>query len=240
MRHFLTSALLALFIIIGGGCATNYKMRVDALSTGEVSGYNSGLTYVLASGDDGVKENDLFFKKVAEHVNPALEEKGYKLAGDAADADLLIEVKAYLSEPMVETEIYAEPVYVFSGGLMRSYRVPVVNEKGKVVRYYYADYWEPSRMVYGGWIDHSRQVTVFDKVLRLSARRIISPTELGDELWTTVVSFRNKSTDYRATLPYLILAIGPYIGEQTSEQKIIVIQKDAAEVEAYKAGFDDG
>jgi hypothetical protein len=147
---------------------------------------------------------------------------------------LQIAVDAYLSEPMVETETYSEPIYAYSGGYYRSYRVPVVNEDGKVVRYHYGGYWEPSRMHHGGWVDHNRQVTVFDKVLRLSARPVLESGELGEEEWTIKVSLRDRSTDFRYALPVLLMAADPYIGNQTDTQEIVLIKEDAPELESYR------
>jgi hypothetical protein len=223
-----------LLVLLFPGCTTHHRVRVDALSTGEVRGFGSESSYVLASGHEGVKESDLLFKNVARHLNPVLEGRGYRLADDAESADLQIVVDAYMSEPLVETERYSEPVYVYSGGYYQSYRVPVVNDKGKVVRYHYASYWEPSRMHHGGWVDQNRQITVYDKILRLSARPFLESGKLGDEEWTIIVALRDSSTDYRAALPILLMAADPYIGEQTDTQEVVVIRADAPELESYK------
>jgi hypothetical protein len=233
-RTILILGLTGLLASIFSGCASNYSVRVDALSTGQLKGFGENSTYVLTSGHEGVKENDLFFKSVARHLQPVLEGRGYQPAEDPATADIQIIVDAFMSEPLVETERYSEPIYVYSGGYYQSYRVPVVNKNGKVVRYHYASYWEPSRMHHGGWVDQQRQVTVYDKILRLSARPFLGSGELGDEEWTIKVALRDRSTDYRSALPVLLMAADPYIGEQTDTQEVVIIPEDAPDLESYK------
>ena len=128
--------MLAAVLALGmTGCATRHEVRLDALSTQEIAARGSGMTYVLASATTGVKEDELFFKEVARHLNPVLNELGYREAASGAQAQLLIDVDAHLSDPLVETRSYSDPVYVETSGYLRYYRVPVVNDQGRVVRY---------------------------------------------------------------------------------------------------------
>lgn len=225
--------VLGLLLVLFSGCATTHRVRVDALSTGTISN-GSGFTYVLTSGTEGVEDTDLFFKTVSRHVNPVLEGKGYRLVDDPTMAELLITVDAYMSEPLVETRYRSEPVYVHTGGYYHRYRVPVVNKDGKVVRYHYGYYWDPGYMHHGGWVDSTSQETVYDKVLHLSARRMLPSGKPGEEEWTTKVAVRNRSTDYRAALPILLMAADPYIGEETEKQETVVISEDSPELAGYK------
>lgn len=234
MRRSITLFLgLGLLLVLFSGCATTHKVRVDALSMGSVNS-GSGFTYVLASGTEGVDETDLFFKTVGRHVNPVLTGKGYRLVEDPTMAELVIVVDAYMSEPLVETRHYSEPVYLRTGGYYHRYRVPVVNKDGKVVRYHYGYYWDPGYMHHGGWVNSTSQITVYDKVLHLSAKRLLPTGEAGEEEWTTKAVLRNRSTDYRSALPILLMAATPYIGEETEKQETITIREDSPELESYK------
>ena len=56
----------------------------------------------------------------------------------------------------------------------------------------------------------------------------------GGEEWTTKVAVRNRSTDYRAALPILLMAADPYIGEETEKQETVVISEDSPELAGYK------
>jgi hypothetical protein len=233
------SFLLGFVVLAMTGCVSTHQVRVDALSSGESSS-GRGLTYELASATPGVEESDLFFKEVARYLEPVLAGQAFYPTKKGDAADLLIEVDAHLSEPMTETDSYSEPIYVERGGHYRRIRVPVVNDKGKVVRYSYSSYWSPSRVHVAGWVDQERQVTVYDKVLRLSARRILSPDTYSDELWAVKVTLRNESTDYRAALPYMLVAAGPYIGKHTDGEEVISIKADSEEVQSFRAGILDG
>lgn len=234
MRRLTAIALGLGLLSLFSGCATSYKVRVDALSAGTL-GSGAGFTYVLASGTEGVEETDLFFKTVARHVNPVLEGKGYRLVEDPTMAELEIVVDAYMSEPLVETREYSEPVYIHTGGYYHRYRVPVVNKDGKVVRYHYGYYWDPGYMHHGGWVDTTRQVTVYDKILHLSAKRVQPSGKPAEEEWTIKVALRDRSTDYRAALPILLMAADPYIGQETEKQETVVIREDSPELAGYRA-----
>ena len=221
------------------GCATKYAVRVDALSA-EDGQFTGGRSYVRASATPGVGENDLFFKEVARHIEPVLIESGYIPAAAGQQAELRIAVDAHLSEPMVETRTYSDPVYVQTHGYSGMIRVPVVNSDGKVVRYHYHRYYDPPRMEMAGWVNRDQQVTVYDKVLRLSARRIGANGSLSDEAWTVRVAMRSASTDYRWALPYLMVAARPYIGQRTDGEEVILLTEDAEEVQAFRGQVQHG
>lgn len=220
--------LTALFL---SGCATKYEVRVDALSAGSGSGAGEG--YQLASATAGVTESDLFFKEIAGRLEPVLASRGFNRA-EPGNAAIRIAVDAHLSEPLVETRSYAEPIYVEQPGYSRVYRIPVVNNEGKVVRYEYGRYYEPGRTLLSGWVDRSEQVTVYDKVLRLSARPILEDGKLGEEMWTITSALRDRSTDYRAALPYLLAAARDHIGLRTDGEVKVILEADSPEVQAIR------
>ena len=253
MEHFSPESLksnmktrtLPLFLLAGmilglAGCATRYEVRLDALNSGEIGPRGNGLSYRLASATPGIEESDLFFKEVARHLEPVLIRKGYEPAGEEGNPDLLIKVDAHLSEPLVETRSYSEPVYLERHGYMRTFRVPVLNDEGKVVRYHYSRYYVPPRTTFSGWIDRDQQVTVYDKVLSLSARRILEDGSLTEEVWAITISMRDQSTDYRSSLPYMLVAAAPYIGARTEGEQVIVLKGDDEELESYRARMARG
>jgi hypothetical protein len=232
--------LLPAVLVLGlSGCATKYAVRVDALSSTEVAA-SAGSRCVLVSAMPEVGERDLFFKEVARHLEPVLRENGYKIAGPAEQADIRIAVNAYLSEPMVETVSHEDPVYVHTHGYSRTVRVPVVNSDGKVVRYHHYRYYDPPRIEMAGWVHRDQQVTVHDKVLRLSAREILGGEGLSDELWTIRVSLRSAGTDYRWALPYLLVAASPYIGKRTDGEEIIILSENDERLAGHRGMIRDG
>ncbi len=232
LSRFITLLTGSLLLLLTG-CVTSHNVRVDALSTGDARGG----TYVLASATEGVEEGDLFFKEVARFLKPVFANQRLYPAKEGERADLLIEVNSYMSDPMTESEPYSEPIYVQSRGHYRTIRVPVLDSEGRVVRYNYSGYWTYPTTHMAGWVDNERQVTVYDKVLGLSARRILGDDQYSDEVWAVTISMRGESTDYRAALPYMLVAAGPYIGGRTEGEEVVRIREDSEEVEAYKSAL---
>lgn len=232
----LNTALLGMLAFGITGCVSTQEVRVDALSTGE----GRGGTYLLASSTPGVEEGDLFFKEISRFIEPALANKRLYPAKDPNAADYLIEVNAHLSDPMTESESYSEPIYMETRGHYRAVRVPVVNSEGQIVRYSYSGYYMPGRIYNAGWIDNERQITVYDKVLELSARKILGDDQYSDEIWAVSISMRSESTDYRAALPYMLVAADPYIGTRTEGEEIVKIKLDSEEVQAYRTSMSNG
>ena len=230
--------LLALSFLLFSGCATSYQVRLDGLSAPESR--ETGRSYVLTSRTEGVSEDDLFFKEVARHLHPVLKEAGFRQAPDAASANLKIRVDAHLSEPLVETRSYSEPVYYERPGYSHVVRIPVLGKDGKVLRYAYREYWSPPRTRFAGYIDRDEQRTVYDKILHLSARSLDGEGKTGAELWSLRIALRGTSTDYRSALPVMLVAAEPYIGERTDGEQTVTIKEDNPDLQAYRQLVSDG
>jgi hypothetical protein len=224
------SGLAALFLT---GCATRYDVHLDALNSGSAQA-GSGLSlYRLSSDTPGVEETDLFFKEVSRQLAPALAQAGYQRVANPSEADLQIDVRAVLSDPLVETRSYSEPIYFDSPGYVQTVRVPIVGKDGKVIRYAYSRYWTGPRTRFAGYVDRDRQLTVYDKILKLSARRVDASGEAGEEIWAISTRLRSESTDYRSVLPFMLAAAEPYIGSRTDGEIKVRIREDAEELATY-------
>ncbi|MFO7725194.1 MAG: hypothetical protein R6V45_06550 [Oceanipulchritudo sp.] len=231
--------LFSVSILFLAGCATRYPVRVDALSEGGGKPGGTEARYILKNASPGSEDTDLFFKEISRHLNPVLQQAGFRKAEERGEANQVIDVKAYLSEPMVETRSHSEPIYAHTGGYSRVIRIPIVNDKGEVVSYNYSSYWTPSRTRVAGYVDRDRQYTVYDKILELSARRLNEEGERGEEIWTVSIALRSASTDYRSALPYMLVAAEPYIGQRTDGEEIIRIPEDDPDVEAFRRQLDN-
>lgn len=238
LRFLIPSALSILFVFTG--CATRYQVRLDALS--ELDGPHAiqGQTYRLVSDIAEVKESDLFFKEVVRHVHPILRQAGYRPVEEGGQPDLHIGIKAYVSDPMTESRQYSEPIYYDSPGYYGVVQVPIRDESGKVVRFAYTRYYSRGYTRFGGYLNHNVQYTVYDKVLELSARSVDGTRESVGELWSLKVTMRDRSTDYRSALPYLLVAAEPSIGRRTDGEEVITLVKDSPEIQAYKSQLGHG
>jgi len=216
--------LLSAMIIILAGCTTRYSVNIDALKSTSWSPGQSQ-TFRLVNTTPEIDESDLFFQEVSRRVTRALSEKGYR-ASDSDSADLLIEVNAHLSEPMTETVTRSDPVYFDSPGRTRVIATPVVDKNGKLVRYVYSEVWYPGRRHLAGYNERSEQITVFDKRLELKAYEQLADGRRGGQAWRVDVALRNRSSDLRGYLPYMLAAALPYIGDETSGQIQIQIAED--------------
>lgn len=232
--------LSGFLLLVFSGCATRYPVHIDALSAEPARSGASGSTYVLESDTPGIETTDLFFKEVARQVNTALGKAGYRESESREGAGLVISVNAHLSDPMTETREYSEPVYYNSPGRLRTVRIPILGPDGKVVRYAHRSYWSGPRTHLAGYVDRDRQVTVYDKILKLSAREAHPPGKAGDEVWALSVRLRSGSTDYRSALPYLLLAAEPYIGQRTEGEIVVDVLEDAEGLDAYRSPVPDG
>ncbi|NDV62093.1 hypothetical protein G0Q06_06510 [Puniceicoccales bacterium CK1056] len=239
MKAKLSLIPVVLGIVLLNGCASRYTVRVDALSAPN-TGSSTPQTYVLASDHPEVETADLFFKEVSTHINTLLRKNNLREAQAGEGPDLRVGVKAFLSEPMVETRSYSEPIYVESRGHFRTVRIPVVNSDGKFIRYAYREYWTPPRTHFAGYVDRDQQVTVYEKILVLSAKRLGANGQPGEEMWNVKVSLRSQSTDYRQALPYMLLAAKPYIGKRTKGEEEIVIKDDDPGLLQFLGGERDG
>jgi hypothetical protein len=89
-------------------------------------------------------------------------------------------------------------------------------------------------------VDRDLQVTVYDKVLELSARVMRSDGSVGEEVWSIKIALRNQSTDYRTALPAMLVAAEPYIGRRTDGEEFVFLRDNSPELEAYRNLLGNG
>lgn len=236
----LSLSFSALVLLFFAGCATQHSVRLDGLSATGYSGPSRGTTYELTSRTEGVEEDDLFFQEIARFIHPALKESGFRQAPEGTKPDVIIRVNAYLSDPLVETRSYSDPVYLDRPGYSQTVRIPIVGQDGKVIRYAYRQYYTPPRTSFAGYVDRDQQMTVYDKVLHLSARKSGEDGKEGPEVWSLKISLRGPSTDYRSALPIMLVAAQPYIGLRTKGEQTVTISEDDENLQAYRAMIGDG
>lgn len=230
----LTATLLLLAAFLAG-CGSPSVVTVDALRANEPL---PGKEFLLVSDMDEIASDDLFFQEVAARVQTSLRKAGFTPLNDsdAASPDLRIGLKAFLSDPLTETRSRSEPIYRETSGTRHVIATPVMDSKGNVVRFVYSSVWSHPRTELAGYTRSNEQITVYDKILRLSARH----PDSGRELWTVSARLRSRSTDFRAALPVLLKAAQPYYGERTEGEVRIEINIDSDEFKAYQQSLSRG
>lgn len=215
------------------GCTTPHRVRVDALAA-DARHSQPGTRYVLRSGLDGMPETDLFFREVASQLSIAMQQRGFVRVEDGAPFDIEVFLQPFLSQPLTEAQTRTDPIFVETRGYTQVISVPVVNSAGQVVSYVHRTIYSPPRTEWAGNVNRTEQVTVYDKVLRLSARLPAAEAARGVEVWSLSVALRNRSTDYRGFLPYLLTAAAPHIGKRTEGEIIVEIPPDDPAVSAFR------
>jgi hypothetical protein len=84
-----------------------------------------------------------------------------------------------------------------------------------------------------------KQVTIYEKYLRITARenKIASEGRPPAELWSIQASAEDESKDLRKYLPIMASATMDYIGEDSTNQKVVKVKADGPGVEFVRKGM---
>ena len=233
---FLGSGLLVLF---APGCSTSstYKVKVDAITKPVPADVQS---YKLKSKDPRLGEENLRYREAAEFVKTALSGKGLYEAPSEDKADIIVELDYGMDAPRAKMERISVPVYAQVGGGVRYDSVPVMDSRGNTSFRTVAVY-EPPRNELVGYDDVPRMVTIYEKYLKITARENKSASEGRPpaELWSIHASAEDESKDLRKYLPIMASATVDYIGQDTSNQKIVKVRADGPGVDFIRKGMTD-
>jgi hypothetical protein len=235
MRRQLPILTALAFVLFLSGCSTTHYFKVDALSAQDPqSAAGESITYVFAGAEEGgVDQDGLRARELRRQVERALAAKGYRLVGEKGDADLVISALAFISGPMTETESFSEPIYWRSSGYHRVVSTPVRAADGRVT-YTHTTVYIPPRTEFAGYANRDRRVTVFEKTLTLSARANDGTTRGGEEVWTLTVKSRDRISDIRSHLPFMLAAALPYMGQQTEGEIMVRIRENDPSVNSFR------
>lgn len=231
----MVSALTLLF----AGCATSstYKVKVDAITKPAPGAAQS---FKIKSKDPKLGEENLRYREAAEFVKTALSGKGLYEAPSEEQADMIVELDYGMDAPRSKIERVSTPVYAQVGGGVRYDAVPVMDARGNTSFRTVAVY-EPPRSELIGYDDMPRQVTIYEKYLKITAREN-KPASEGRppaELWSIHASAEDESKDLRKYLPIMASATVDYIGQDSSNQKIVKVRADGPGVEFIRRGMSD-
>ncbi|MCC5805532.1 MAG: hypothetical protein JJU00_04305 [Opitutales bacterium] len=234
----LTVAGMALLLAACAATPTR-TFKVDALTDPDripTAPPGESIAFYIEPAYDLEEGETLRFREAAGYVETALAGAGYYRTRDRSRARVLIRMDAAISDPVSESRVYSEPIYVRRWGYSRTVRVPVRNEEGKVVSYRYSTIYEPPRTEFAGWTDRMRRTTVYEKALDLTAYEMRNG-ERGPEQWTLRVSSVDESSDLRSYLPLLVAAAMPYVGERTPGEVQVRMRDDHENVKLVRRGI---
>lgn len=226
------------FALLGGGCAsTSYDVKVDAITRPVPAQVQS---YRLKSRNPALGEENLRYKEAADFVRTALSGKGLYEAPNEDRADMVVEIDYGMEAPRTKVERVSVPVYAQVGGGVRYDTIPVVDARGNTSLRTVAVY-EPPRSELIGYDDVPRQVTIYEKYLRITARenRAASEGRPPNELWSVTATAEDESKDLRKYLPVMAAATVDYIGRDTGQQAVVRVKGDGEGVEFIRRKMAD-
>jgi hypothetical protein len=211
-------------------------VKVDAIAKPELAA--KAQSYKLKSKDPRMGEENLRYHEAAEFVRTALSGKGLYEAPNEDSADMIVEMEFGMEAPRSKVERVSTPVYAQVGGGVRYESVPVTDSRGNASFRTVAVY-DPPRSELIGYDDMPRQVTIYEKYLKITAREN-KPASEGRppaELWSIHASTEDESKDLRKYLPIMASATVDYIGGDTSNQKNVKVRADGPGVDFIRKGM---
>jgi hypothetical protein len=232
------AASVALVLAVAG-CSTSptYKVKVDAITKPAPANAQS---FKLKSKDPRLGDESLRYREAAEFVRTALSGKGLYEAPSEDRADMIVELDYGMEAPRSKVERVSTPVYAQVGGGVRYDSVPVTDSRGNT-SYRTVAVYEPPRSELIGYDDMPRQITIYEKYLKITARENKPATEGRPpaELWSIHASAEDESKDLRKYLPIMASATVDYIGQDSSNQKVVKVRADGPGVEFIRRGMSD-
>jgi hypothetical protein len=230
-----TAAPLAI-LLLAGGCANSYKVKIDSLAKPNAE---QAISYQIRNKSSIVGEDSLRYKEAAGFVRTALSGKGMYEAPDGAKADLVVEVDYGVGPPQSKVETVAEPVYRVIPGRIVTQTVQVGTDRNGNPIYQTVTVQEPPTTEFDGYREYQVRVTVYEKYLKLSAREN-KPAVEGrppTEVWAVDITSEGESRDVRKALPILAAASIDYVGKDSLGQKTIRIKDSNSDVAFVKKGM---
>lgn len=238
IRRFATQVFATVGLFLGGCAAPAYDVKVDAITKPAPVNAQS---FKLKSKDPRLGEESLRYREAAEFVKTALSGKGLYEAVSEDKADMIVELDYGMDAPRSKIERVSVPVYAQVGGGVRYESVPVTDSRGNTSQRTVAVY-DPPRNELVGYDNMPRQVTIYEKYLKITARENKAANEGRPpaELWSIHASAEDESKDLRKYLPIMASATVEYIGQDSTNQKLVKVRADGPAVDFIRRGMSGG
>lgn len=224
------------------GCATDaHQVKVEAISKPASAPRVAAQSYRLKSKNPALGEENLRYKEVADYVRTALSGRGLFEAHQDDVADMVVELEFGMDSPRSKVQRVNVPVYAAVGGGVRYETVPTTDAKGNTTMRTVAVY-DPPRSELVGYDDVPRQVAIYQKYLRITARESRSSSEGKPpaELWSVQATTEDESKDLRKYLPLMASATVEYIGQDTGRQTSVRVRETGSDVQFIRRGIVSG
>ncbi|MBI5766451.1 MAG: hypothetical protein HZA93_01555 [Verrucomicrobia bacterium] len=235
-RRLIAAAAPLAGLLLLGGCASSYEVKIDALAKPKAE---EAISYQIRNKNTTAGDESLRYKEAAGYVRTALSGKGMYEAPDGTPADLVVELDYGVGPPQSKVETVSEPVYRVVPGRITTQSVQVGTDRNGRPIYQTVTVQEPPTTEFDGYREYQVRITVYEKYLKLSAREN-KPAAEGrppTEVWAVDITSEGESKDVRKALPVLAAAGIDYVGKDSHGQKVVRIKDTNSDVAFVKKGM---
>jgi hypothetical protein len=237
--HFRNALIASLLVVVAllSSCATMrptiFISSVDSFAQTDASAKKR---YILLPGGKGVEASDLQFQEFAVYVEKVLAEKGFVKVRAFEDADIVIFMAYAIGDPQTYQYSYSLPIFGQTG-VSSSTTFGTVSSYGGRATYSGTTTYRPTYGVIGS-TTHVGTYTEYTRFLFLDAYDV--PTYVKEkkmsQVWKTRVVSTGSSDDLRLVFPYMVAAMGPYLGTNTGRKIEVEVPKNDPTVQLLRGG----
>jgi hypothetical protein len=219
--------IIAIFAV--GSCTiTSKAYRVNQHVVVTVDAYNNreNITVkkvaMLVCNDATIPKYDLKNMEIENYIKTILATKGYSFTNNNEEANIIIFYEYGISDPKVYTSQHVVPVWGQTG--VSSSRTVSGTSFGKP---YTKTTYEPSYGVVSSEVV-TNTTTEYVRWANISAFDADYYRETGEDkmLWLTEIQSEGSSDDLRYIFPYMLVAAREYIGQSTTDKKVVSLTSD--------------
>ena len=233
LQNLVVASIYSISLLLTG-CTTfqpSFNVNVDSISSED----SNKKSYVLLSGNESVRSNDLQFKEYASYINRALIKQGFIPAITPQNASLAIFLSYGIGAPQTHQYTYSVPVWGQTG-VSSSYTTGTINSYGT---YSGMTTYTPSYGVVGSTIETDSYVTYFRYfIMEAIDFDEFRKSEKQVQLWKTTVTSTGSSGDLRRVFPILVAASQQYIARNTEKEIEVSLHESDENVMEIKGLLD--
>jgi len=233
LKDILLALLFATTALMSGCATTKFVANVDSLAQVDAAAKKR---YILLPGGKGVEADDLQFQEFAAYVEKVFSEKGFVKATTFQDADIVVFMSYAIGDPQTYQYTYSVPTWGQTG-VSSSSTYGTVSSYANTTTYSGTTTYTPTYGVTGS-TTHVETNTVYSRFLFLDAYDV--PTYMREnkmkQVWKTGVLSTGASGDLRLVVPYMVVAMKPYLGTSTGRKIEVQVRADDPAVQLLHRG----
>jgi hypothetical protein len=215
------------------GCATiRFDSSVESLARADALAKKR---YFLIPSGKGVDISNLQFQEFASYINKVLIEKGFVKADTFQSADVAIFLTYAIGDPQTYQYTYSLPIYGQTG-VSSANTYGTLSSYGNTATFSGNTTYTPTYGVTGS-TTHSYTDTVYTRFLFLDAYDIATYIKENkmNQVWKTNVVSIGSSNDLRLVVPYMLIAMKPYLATNTGRKVNVEVSEDDLAVQLLRS-----